>query len=59
MIKKITFLFCVFPLFMSAQDDLLKEIDTLSDANESVVAAFKSLKIVNLESPKLYPNPPE
>lgn len=53
MIKKITFLFCVFPLFMAAQDDLLKEIDTLSDANESVVAAFKSLKIVNLESTKL------
>lgn len=53
MIKKITFLFCVFPFLMAAQDDLLKEIDTLSDANESVVAAFKSLKIVNLESTKL------
>jgi len=53
MIKKITFLFCVFPFFMAAQDDLLNEIDTLSDANESVVAAFKSLKIVNLESTKL------
>ena len=53
MIKKITFLFCVFPFLMVAQDDLLKEIDTLSDANESVVAAFKSLKIVNLESTKL------
>ena len=53
MIKKITFLFCVFPFFMVAQDDLLKEIDTLSDANESEVAAFKSLKIVNLESTKL------
>jgi hypothetical protein len=38
---------------MAAQDDLLNEIDTLSDANESVVAAFKSLKIVNLESTKL------
>lgn len=55
MIKKITFLFCVFPFFMVAQDDLLKEIDTLSDANESEVAAFKSLKIVNLESTKLAP----
>ncbi len=53
MIKKITFLFCVFPFFMAAQEDLLKEIDTLSDANESVVVAFKSLKIVNLESTKL------
>jgi hypothetical protein len=53
MIKKITFLFCVFPFFMVAQDDLLKEIDTVSDQNESEVAAFKSLKIVNLESTKL------
>lgn len=53
MIKKITFLFCVFPFFMAAQEDLLKEIDTLSDANESVVVAFKSLKIVILESTKL------
>lgn len=53
MIKKITFLFCVFPFFMVAQDDLLKEIDTISYANESEVAAFKSLKIVNLESTKL------
>jgi hypothetical protein len=53
MIKKITFLFCVFPFLMVAQDDLLKEIDTISDANEFEVAAFKSLKIVNLESTKL------
>ena len=53
MIKKITFLFCVFPFLMVAQDDLLNEIDTISDANESEVAAFKSLKIVNLESTKL------
>jgi hypothetical protein len=53
MIKKITFLFCVFPFLMVAQDDLLNEIDTISDTNESEVAAFKSLKIVNLESTKL------
>jgi hypothetical protein len=53
MIKKITFLFFVFPFLMVAQDDLLKEIDTISDSNESEVAAFKSLKIVNLESTKL------
>ncbi|WP_396181966.1 DUF5777 family beta-barrel protein [Flavobacterium sp.] len=53
MIKKITFLFCVLPFLMVAQDDLLKEIDTISDANEFEVAAFKSLKIVNLEATKL------
>ena len=53
MIKKITFLFFVFPFLMVAQEDLLNEIDTISDVNESEVAAFKSLKIVNLESTKL------
>lgn len=52
MIKKITFLFCFFPFLMVAQDDLLKEIDSVA-INESVVSAFKSLKIVNLESTKL------
>jgi len=53
MIKKITFLFCVFPFLMVAQDDLLNEIDSVSTKNETVSSAFKSLKIVNLESTKL------
>lgn len=53
MIKKITLLFCFFPLLMVAQDDLLQEIDSVKANNETVVSAFKSLKIVNLESTKL------
>lgn len=40
------------PLLMNAQDDLLSEIDTTA-TNETVASAFKSLKIVNLESTKL------
>lgn len=38
---------------MVAQDDLLNEIDSVSTKNEIVSSAFKSLKIVNLESTKL------
>ncbi len=52
MLKKITLLFCVFPLLMAAQDDLLNEIDSVA-TNETITSAFKSLKIVNLESTKL------
>jgi hypothetical protein len=37
---------------VSAQDDLLSQIDT-TDADSKVVAAFKAVKIVNLESTKL------
>lgn len=49
--KKILFAF-LLPLWMFAQDDLLSEIDTDSTQTE-VSAAFKALKIVNLESTKL------
>ncbi|WP_300567569.1 DUF5777 family beta-barrel protein [Flavobacterium sp.] len=35
-----------------SQDDLLSQIDT-TDTNKTVVAAFKAMKIVNLESTKL------
>lgn len=50
-------LFCISFLFLVnvgvfAQDDLLSQIDT-ADKNEKVVAAFKAMKIVNLESTKL------
>jgi hypothetical protein len=53
MIKKITFLFCICPFLMLAQDDLLNELDSVSAPNETITSAFKSLKIVNLESTKL------
>lgn len=46
------FLLAVFPFCGFAQDDLLSEIDTIA-TNVTVESAFKSLKIVNLESTKL------
>jgi len=49
--RKILILF-FFPLAIFAQDDLLDEIDS-EDDNLNVESAFKSLKIVNLESTKL------
>lgn len=53
MFKKIILLFCFSPLALFAQDDLLQEIDSSNTKNEPVSSAFKSLKIVNLESTKL------
>lgn len=49
---KYTFLVFFFPLFLLAQNDLLKEIDDKS-AESAENPAFKALKIVNLESTKL------
>ncbi len=45
-------LLVLFPLVIFAQDDLLKEIDTVL-AGQKVASAFKGLKIVNIESTKL------
>lgn len=42
----------LFGQTVSAQDDLLSQIDSV-DTNSKVVAAFKAVKIVNLESTKL------
>ena len=42
----------LFPICLFAQDDLLSEIDTVK-VNTKVQSAFKSLKIVNIESTKL------
>lgn len=50
--KKLSYLLCLLPFLIHAQDDLLKEIDS-SSTNEVVTSSFKSLKIVNLESTKL------
>lgn len=50
--RKYTLLFVLLPLFCFAQDDLLSEIDSIPQ-NQNVESAFKSLKIVNLESTKL------
>lgn len=46
------FIALFFPLCLFAQDDLLKEIDA-KNADGEVLAAFKSIKIVNFESTKL------
>jgi hypothetical protein len=51
--KKIFFILLCLPLCLFAQEDLLDEIDTDSIANYYAEAAFKGLKIVNLESTKL------
>ena len=47
-----TVILFAFPLLMNGQDDLLSEIDTTA-TDVTVESAFKSLKIVNLESTKL------
>ena len=47
-----TVMLLAFPLLMNGQDDLLSEIDTTA-TDVTVESAFKSLKIVNLESTKL------
>lgn len=50
--KKILLLL-LFPTIMSAQEDLLKEVDSTTSEKTKVESAFKALKIVNLESTKL------
>lgn len=50
--KNVLFLFFASPMLLFAQDDLLSEIDSVPQ-NQIVESAFKSLKIVNLESTKL------
>lgn len=49
---KYMFLVLFFPLFLVAQNDLLKEIDDKPNGSK-VSSAFKALKIVNFESTKL------
>jgi hypothetical protein len=51
--KKITLLLLLFPFAMSAQDDLLKDVDSTTVQKAKVESAFKALKIVNIESTKL------
>lgn len=50
--KKILLLLLLLPLAAVSQEDLLAGIDSVS-TNEKVEAAFKGIKIVNLESTKL------
>jgi hypothetical protein len=50
--KKIALLL-LLPFTLIAQEDLLKDIDTVTTSKSKVESAFKALKIVNLESTKL------
>lgn len=50
--KKVLFALLFLPFCLLAQDDLLNEID-MSEESKEVTSAFKSLKIINLESTKL------
>lgn len=50
---KKTLLLFLLPFSLFAQEDLLKEIDSVPSGKSKVEAAFKGLKIVNLESTKL------
>ncbi|MDP2159390.1 MAG: DUF5777 family beta-barrel protein [Flavobacterium sp.] len=45
-------LFLLLPFIGFAQDDLLSSLDS-TETNQNVTSAFKSLKIINLESTKL------
>jgi len=51
--KQITFLFFLFPLLLFSQDDLLDELESEIEIDQTVTAAFKGLKVVNFESTKL------
>ncbi len=51
--KKFALLFFLFPLILSAQDDLLDELESGIEEDKTVIAAFKGLKVVNFESTKL------
>lgn len=50
--KKLLLVFLVAPFLSWAQDDLLKDIDSVA-TKQKVESAFKALKIVNIESTKL------
>jgi hypothetical protein len=50
--KKLLFIAFLFPVLTFAQDDLLAGVDSVA-TDEKVEAAFKGIKIVNIESTKL------
>ena len=53
--KKLFFVFLIFPFGLWAQDDLLQKLDTVSMDDDFEIAAFKGLKIVNFETTKMVP----
>ncbi len=51
--NKIICFLLVLPLFVWGQDDLLDEIDTVAVSGAYEIAAFKGLKLINLETTKM------
>ena len=51
--KKFLLVLLIFPCIVLSQNDLLEELESDVQDNEYISAAFKGLKIINLESTKL------
>lgn len=51
--KKILFLLLLIPYLGFSQDDLLDELDSETEVDKTITAAFKGLKIINFETTKL------
>lgn len=51
--NKISCFLLLLPLFVWSQDDLLDEIDTVDVTGSHEIAAFKGLKLINLETTKM------
>lgn len=53
--KKLIIVLLMAPSLGFSQDNLLKQLDTVSIQNDYEIAAFKGLKIVNFETTKMVP----
>ncbi len=53
--NKISCFLLLLPLFVWSQNDLLDEIDTVDVSGSYEIAAFKGLKLINLETTKMVP----
>ena len=51
--NRFTLVFLLFPILVFAQDDLLNDLESDVVLDNTVIAAFKGLKVVNFESTKL------
>tara|TARA_R110000772_G_scaffold91154_1_gene187615 strand:- start:300 stop:1184 length:885 start_codon:yes stop_codon:yes gene_type:complete len=51
--KKVTLIFLLFPILLFSQDDLLNDLESEVVLDNTVIATFKGLKVVNFESTKL------
>lgn len=51
--NKIIYVLLLLPIFTMGQDDLLEEIDSMAVQESYEIAAFKGLKLINLETTKM------